>query len=51
MVTKVKFSRGANGNFEIWFIGDDFTTCLYFSASAVGVYDAKTGKGKEARLS
>lgn len=51
MVTKVKFSRGANGNFEIWFIGDGFTTCLYFSASAVGVYDAKTGKGKEARLS
>ena len=51
LVTKVKFSRGANGNFEIWFIGDNFTTCLYFSASAVGVYDAKTGKGKEARLS
>ena len=50
-VSKVGLSRNPNGNYEIWFVGDDFKMGLYFNDVAIGVYNAKTGKSKEVRLS
>ena len=50
-VSKVGLSRNPNGNYEIWFVGDDFKMGLYFNDVAIGVYNAKTGKNKEVRLS
>ena len=50
-VSTVGLSRNPNGNYEIWFVGDDFKMGLYFNDVAIGVYNAKTGKNKEVRLS
>ena len=50
-MSKVGLSRNPNGNYEIWFVGDDFKMGLYFNDVTIGVYNAKTGKNKEVRLS
>ena len=50
-VSEVSFNKNANGNFEIWFNGDGFSTCLYFTDEVMGFYDAKTEISKVAQLS
>lgn len=50
-VSQVSFNKNDNGNFEIWFDGDGFSTCLYFTDKVMGFYDAKTDISKVAQLS
>lgn len=50
LVKNVTFKRNQNGNFEIWFNGDDFSVCINFSEKHVGVYNGKTNSGKKVRL-
>lgn len=47
----VTLKKSSNGHFEIWFNGDDFTKCLYFTEDVIGIYDAKTDIGKSVSLS
>nr|DAF33231.1 MAG TPA: hypothetical protein [Caudoviricetes sp.] len=47
----VTLKKLSNGHFEIWFNGDDFTKCLYFTEDVIGIYDAKTDIGKSVSLS
>lgn len=50
LVKNVAFKRNPNGNFEIWFNGDDFSVCINFSEKHVGVYNGKTNRGKSVKL-
>lgn len=47
----LKKSSSGNGHFEIWFNGDDFSKCLYFTEDVIGIYDAMTDIGKSVSLS
>lgn len=49
--SKVSFGKATNGHFEIWFEGDGFSKCLYFTDEVIGIYDAKTDTGKSVMLS
>ena len=51
-VSKVSFGKtDSNGHFEIWFNGDGFTRCLFFTDELVGVYDPSSDTSKTIRLS
>lgn len=50
-MSKVSFGKATNGHFEIWFEGDGFSKCLYFTDEVIGIYDTKTGTGKSVSLS
>lgn len=51
-VSKVSFGKNdSNGHFEIWFEGNGFSRCLYFTDEVMGFYDAKTGISKVVQLS
>lgn len=49
--SKVSFGKATNGHFEIWFEGDGFSRCLYFTDEVIGIYDAKTDTVKSVTLS
>lgn len=49
---KVSFGNNVgNGHFEIWFGGDGFNKCLFFTDDTIGVYDQMTNTGKSVILS
>lgn len=51
-VSKVSFNKNdSNGHFEIWFNGDGFTKCLFFTDELVGIYDKNTDTSKVVQLS
>ena len=51
-VSKVSFGKNdSNGHFEIWFEGNGFSRCLYFTDDVMGFYDSKTGISKVVHLS
>lgn len=51
-VSKVSFGKNdSNGHFEIWFEGDGFSKCLYFTDEVMGFYDSKTNTSKSVQLS
>lgn len=50
-VSKVSFNKNASGNFEIWFKGDGFSRCLFFTDDVMGVYDSNIGISKTVQLS
>lgn len=51
-MSKVSFGKNdSNGHFEIWFEGNGFLRCLYFTDEVIGFYDAKTDTSKTVRLS
>lgn len=51
-LSKVSFRKDdSNGHFEIWFEGDGFSRCLYFTDEVMGFYDAKTNISKVVQLS
>lgn len=51
-MSKVSFGKNnSNGHFEIWFEGDGFSRCFYFTDDVMGFYDAKTDINKTVHLS
>lgn len=50
-IDKVRFLKNANGNYEIWFIGNDFDICLFFKEDYVGVFNPKASVLKKVNLS
>lgn len=51
-VSKVSFGKNdSNGHFEIWFEGDGFLRCLYFTDDVIGFYDSNTDISKVVHLS
>ena len=51
-MSKVSFGKSAgSGHFEIWFEGDGFKRCLFFTDELVGVYDPSSDTSKTVRLS
>lgn len=50
-LSRVSFGKATNGHFEIWFGGDGFNMCLFFTEELIGVYNAITSTSKEVRLS
>lgn len=51
-VSKVSFGKNdSNGHFEIWFGGDGFNKCLFFTDDTIGIYDSTTKTSKSVSLS
>lgn len=51
-MSKVSFGKNdSNGNFEIWFKGNGFSRCLFFTDDVMGLYDSNTGISKTVQLS
>ncbi len=51
-LSRISFGKSnTNGHYEIWFDGDDFNMCLYFTGDVIGIYDGKTNTGKSVSLS
>lgn len=51
-MSKVSFTKNdTNGHFEIWFGGDGFSRCLYFTDEEMGIYDPSSNTSKSIRLS
>ncbi len=45
----ITFAKNLNGNYEIWFSGDEknsFNVCFNFSNKHLGFWDQKTGQAK-----
>lgn len=48
----VSFDKNdSNGHFEIWFKGNGFSRCLFFTDDVMGLYDSNTGISKVVQLS
>lgn len=51
-MSKVSFGKNdSNGHFEIWFSGNGFSICLFFTEDVMGFYDSNTGTSKTVQLS
>ena len=51
-MSEVLFDKNArNGHFEIWFKGNGFSKCLFFTDDVMGLYDSNTGISKTVQLS
>ena len=51
-MSKVSFDKSAvNDHYEIWFEGNGFSRCLFFTDELVGVYDPSSDTSKTVRLS
>lgn len=51
-VSKVSFVKNdSNGHFEIWFKGNGFSRCLFFTDDVMGLYDSNTDISKTVQLS
>lgn len=51
-MSEVLFGKNdSNGHFEIWFNGNGFSRCLFFTDDVMGFYDSNTGMTKTVQLS
>lgn len=51
-VSKVSFGKNdSNGHLEIWFGGDGFNKCLFFTDDTIGIYDSTNNTSKSVSLS